>query len=322
MDRFLIGVDMGGTNVRMGIVTPEGKVLKKVQYRTDISKGGLALFERLVSNLKDLVQENFKESNQLIGIGIGVAGPIDMKKGLIMEPPNLPGLKGFPLRDFLREKISSSIAIENDANAFTLGEGWVGAAKGCKHYCGITLGTGVGGGIVVAGKILHGVEGMAGEVGHMVINPKGPLCGCGGRGCLEVYASGTGIRRMALEAIEKGKGKGILKWSGGDPQQMTSANIFEAAKSGNVTAKRIFNEMGKHLGLGLINLIHLFNPEKIVIGGKVCRAWDYFIGSVMEIVQERSMKGPREKLEIVKAKCGDDAGMLGAAYSALKKHRA
>jgi len=322
MDRFLIGVDMGGTNVRMGIVTPEGKVLKKVQYRTDISKGGLALFERLVSNLKDLVQENFKESNQLIGIGIGVAGPIDMKKGLIMEPPNLPGLKGFPLRDFLREKISSPIAIENDANAFTLGEGWVGAAKGCKHYCGITLGTGVGGGIVVAGKILHGVEGMAGEVGHMVINPKGPLCGCGGRGCLEVYASGTGIRRMALEAIEKGKGKGILKWSGGDPQQMTSENIFEAAQSGNVTAKRIFNEMGKYLGLGLVNLIHLFNPEKIVIGGKVCRAWDYFIGSVMEIVQERSMKGPREKLQIVKAKCGDDAGMLGAAYSALKKHRA
>ncbi len=322
MDRFLIGVDMGGTNVRMGIVTPEGKVLKKVQYRTDISKGGLALFERLVSNLKDLVQENFKESNQLIGIGIGVAGPIDMKKGLIMEPPNLPGLKGFPLRDFLREKISSPIAIENDANAFTLGEGWVGAAKGCKHYCGITLGTGVGGGIVVAGKILHGVEGMAGEVGHMVINPKGPLCGCGGRGCLEVYASGTGIRRMVLEAIEKGKGKGILKWSGGDPQQMTSENIFEAAQSGNVTAKRIFNEMGKYLGLGLINLIHLFNPEKIVIGGKVSRAWDYFIGSVMEIVQERSMKGPREKLQIVKAKCGDDAGMLGAAYSALKKHRA
>lgn len=322
MDRFLIGVDMGGTNVRMGIVTPEGKVLKKVQYRTDISKGGLALFERLVSNLKDLVQENFKESNQLIGIGIGVAGPIDMKKGLIMEPPNLPGLKGFPLRDFLRGKISSPIAIENDANAFTLGEGWVGAAKGCKHYCGITLGTGVGGGIVVAGKILHGVEGMAGEVGHMVINPKGPLCGCGGRGCLEVYASGTGIRRMALEAIEKGKGKGILKWSGGDPQQMTSENIFEAAQSGDITAKKIFNEMGKSLGLGLINLIHLFNPEKIVIGGKVSRAWDYFIGSVMEVVQERSMKGPREKLQIVKAKCGDDAGMLGAAYSALKKHRA
>jgi glucokinase len=320
MEQFLIGVDMGGTNVRMGIVTPVGKVSKKTQYSIDISKKGLALLEELVSNLKNFIRRELKESKQLIGIGIGIAGAIDMKRGIINESPNIKDLKGFALRDFLEKRISYSIAIENDANAFILGEGWVGAAKGCKHYCGITLGTGVGGGIVVAGEILHGVEGMAGEVGHMVINPKGPLCGCGGRGCLEVYASGTGIRRMALEAIEKGKGKGILKWSGGDPQQMTSENIFEAAQSGDVTAKKIFNEMGKSLGLGLVNLIHLFNPEKIVVGGKVSRAWDYFIGSVMEIVQERSMKGPREKLQIVKAECGDDAGMLGAAYSALKSN--
>jgi glucokinase len=317
MEKYIIGVDVGGTNVRMGIVTPEGKVLKKVQYTTDVSKGGFVLFERLVSNLKDLIQNNFKESNPLIGIGIGIAGPIDMKRGLIIEPPNLPGLKGFPLRDFIKGKISFPITIENDANAFTLGENWVGAAKGCKHYCGITLGTGVGGGIVVEGEILHGAEGMAGEVGHMVINPEGPLCGCGGRGCLEVYASGTGIRRMALESIEDGKGERILKWSGGDPKKITSEMIFKAAQSGDLTAKKIFNEMGKCLGLGLVNLIHLFNPEKIVIGGKVSQAWDYFIASTMETVQKRAMKGLRENLQIVKTKCGDDAGMLGAAYTAM-----
>lgn len=319
MKRFLIGVDMGGTNVRMGIVTPEGKVVKKTQYSIDISKKGLALLEELVSNLKNLTRMEFKESKQLIGIGIGIAGAIDMQRGIINESPNILDLKRFALRDFLGKRISYPIAIENDANAFTLGEGWVGAAKGCKHYCGITLGTGVGGGIVVGGEILHGAEGMAGEVGHMVIDPEGPLCGCGGRGCLEVYASGTGIRRMALVAIEKGKGQGIFKCSGGDPQKVTSENVFETAQSGDVTAKKVFNEMGKFLGLGLVNLIHLFNPEKIVIGGKVSRAWDYFIGSVMKTVQERSMKGPREKLQIVKAECGDDAGMLGAAYSALKE---
>ena len=315
LGRFLIGVDMGGTNIRMGIVTPEGRVLKKTQYSIDISKKGLELIEELVSNLKNLIKKELKESNKLIGIGMGVAGAVDMKRGIVKESPNIKDLKGFTLRDFLKKRISYPIAIENDANAFTLGEGWVGAAKGCKHFCGITLGTGVGGGIVVAGKILHGTEGMGGEVGHIVINPEGPLCGCGGRGCLEVYASGTGIRRMALEAI----GKGTLKWSGGDPQQVTSENIFEAAQSGDITAKKIFNEMGKYLGLGLVNLIHLFNPEKIVIGGKVSRAWDYFIGSVMETIQERSMKGLRERLQIIKADCGDDAGMLGAAYSALKR---
>ena len=317
MERLLIGVDIGGTNVRMGVVTPEGKVLEKVEYLTDTSRGGLALFQELISHLKDLIRKDFKPSYTLIGIGIGVAGIIDIKKGILRYSPNLPDLNGVELRDFLKEKISAPIVIENDANAFTLGEGWMGAARGSQHYCGITLGTGVGGGMVVEGKILHGTEGMAGEVGHMVINPEGLLCSCGGKGCLEVYASGTGIRRMALEAIEKGKGKGILQWSGGNPQKITSEKVFEAAQSGDLTAKEIFVRMGGYLGLGLVDLIHLFNPEKIVIGGKVSRAWDYFIGNTMETVQERSMKGPRERVQIVQALCGDDAGILGAAYSVL-----
>jgi glucokinase len=319
MERFLIGVDVGGTNIRMGIVTPEGKLLKKVQHATNISKGGLVLFEGLVLDLKDLIRSHFRGPNQLIGVGIGLAAPIDIQKGIIMEPPNLPELKGFPLRDFLQKEISSTIAIENDANAFALGEGWVGAAKGCQHYCGITLGTGVGGGIVVEGEILHGAEGMAGEVGHMVINPEGPACGCGGKGCLEVYASGAGIRRMALEAIKRGGGEAILKQSGDDPQKSTSEKVFEAAKLGDLEARNIFNEMGRFLGLGLVNLIHLFNPEKIIIGGKVSQAWDWFIRSTMETIKERAMKEPREKVEIVQALYGDDAGMLGAAYSALKE---
>jgi glucokinase len=319
MEQFLVGVDLGGTNVRIGIVTPDGKVLEKKQYSVDISKKALELFDELISKLTVSIQKEIKKSKELIGIGIGIAGTIDMERGIIVDSPNIRGLKGFALRDFLEKRIPYPIAIENDANAFTLGEGWVGAAKGCKHYCGITLGTGVGGGMVVAGEILHGTKGMAGEVGHMVIDPEGPLCGCGGRGCLEVYASATAIRRMTLEAIEIGKGRKILTLKKG-PQPLTSENIFEAAKSGDLTAKKIFHEMGRYLGLGLVNLINLFNPEKIVIGGKVSRAWDYFIQSVSETVQERAMKGPREKLQIVKAKCGDHAGILGAAYSALKRN--
>jgi len=315
MDQFLIGVDMGGTNLRMGIITPDGKVFKKNQYSIDTSKKASELIEELISKLKDLIQKELKDPKQLIGIGVGIAGLINMKKGIISESPNIRDLKDFRLRDFLEKEIPYPIAIENDANAFTLGEGWVGAAKGCKHYCGITLGTGVGGGIVVEGRILHGTEGMAGEVGHMVIALDGPLCGCGGRGCLEVYASGTAVRRMALEAIAKGNG--LFKWSQDDLKNLNSENVFEAAKSGEATAQKIFHEMGVYLGLGLVNLIHLFNPEKIVIGGKVSEAWDFFSPSAIRTVQERSMKGPRETVEIVKSKCGDDAGMLGAAYSAL-----
>jgi glucokinase len=244
-----------------------------------------------------------------------------MVKGVMVAPPNLPALDGFPVRAFLEERISSLIVIENDANAFTLGEGWSGAAKGCKDYCGLTLGTGVGGGIVVAGKILHGSTGMGGEVGHMVINAEGPLCGCGGRGCLEVYASGTVIARMALEAIQKGGCGGVLKWIDGNTEDLDSDKVFEVAQKGDLEARQIFKVMGRFLGLGLVNLVNLFNPQKIVIGGKVSGAWDYFIPSVVETVQERAMKGPKEKVRIVRAECGDDAGVLGAAYAALRRAR-
>ncbi len=266
-ERFLIGVDVGGTNVRMGIVTPDGRILKKIEYPTDMSGGSLDMMSELASRLKNIAQGLSEERHPEIRIGIGMAGPVDQKRGVLIAPPNLPDLHEFPLREFLQKEISFPIVIENDANAFTLGEGWMGAARGSLHYCGITLGTGVGGGIVVAGKILHGAEGLGGEVGHMVLIPEGPLCGCGGRGCLEVYASSIGIRRMALEAIERGKGERILKKCGGDSGKVTSEVVFEAASEGDHFAQKIFNEMGRYLGLGLVNLVNLFNPEKIVIGG-------------------------------------------------------
>ena len=317
MRQVVIGVDIGGTNVRMGIVTPKGRILKRVQYATDISKGRLALSEKLVSDLRNVIDKNIKRPDRLIGIGIGIAGAIDMRRGIVVQSPNLPDFNGFRLRKFFEKKISVPVSIENDANAFALGEGWVGAAKGSKHYCGITLGTGVGGGIIVNGEILHGPDGMAGEVGHMVIQPEGPLCGCGGRGCLEVYASATGIRRMALEAVDRKEGRGLLGRCGGDSERITSEKVFEAAQYGDLTARKIFNEMGRSLGLGLVNLINLFNPERIVIGGKVSQAWDFFIGRLMETVKERSMRSPREKVKIVRTRCKEDAGILGAAYEAL-----
>jgi glucokinase len=324
MSSVLIGVDLGGTNVRIGMVTPTGRVLNKEEYALDSSQGGLKLVEELVSNLKNLLQKRVGKNNQLLGIGIGIAGAIDVKKGRIINSPNIPNLNGFGIREFIKKRISSPIAIENDANAFVLGEGWVGAAKGSKDYCGITLGTGVGGGIVTNGEIVHGSRGMAGEVGHMVIDREGVLCGCGGKGCLEVYASAAGIKRMALEAIERGEGGEILRRTGGKAEEVTSEKVFEAARSGDEVARKIFREMGRFLGLGLVNLIHLFDPEKIVIGGKASRAWDFFIKTTMEVVMERAMEGSREKVKIVRAKCGDDAGMLGAAYACLKStgHRA
>ncbi len=317
---FLIGVDVGGTNIRMGVVTPEGGILKKVQFPTDISQGPSAMMEELVLRLKDLIQGTVGGMHSAVRVGIGVPGPIDMNRGVLVAPPNLPELHEFPLREFLRERLVFPIVIENDANAYTLGEGWVGAARGALHYCCLTLGTGVGGGAVVEGKILHGADGYGGEIGHMILNPEGPVCGCGGRGCLEVYASGKGLKRMALEAVERREGEGtLIRQKIEHLQEITSEDVFKAAQEGDELAQQVFHEMGRYLGLGLVNLTNLFNPERIVIGGKVSRAWDYFIQSAREVLYERAMKGQRERVEIVRAACGDDAGILGAAYTALKR---
>ncbi len=318
MEGVSVGVDFGGTNVRIGLVTPEGQILKKIQYPTDSFKGSWAMMETLASRLEDVIREVANSELSCIRIGIAIAGPIDRRRGVLISPPNLPELNGFPIRDFFQKRISHPIAIENDANAFTLGEGWKGAARGCSHYCGITLGTGVGGGVVVSGRILLGADGMAGEVGHMVLNPEGPKCGCGGRGCLEVYASGKGIKRMALEAVEGSEGEGtLLRQKIEHLQEITSEDVFKAAQDGDKLAQKVFHEMGRYLGLGLVNLTNLFNPERIVIGGKVSRAWNYFIQSARDVLFEGAMKGQRERVEIVRAACGDDAGILGAAYAAF-----
>lgn len=316
MKPFLIGVDVGGTNIRMGVVTLEGHILKRIHYPTDMSRGPSGMIESLSTQLQVLIQEVVDEPHSEIKIGIGVPGPIDLRRGMLIAPPNLPDLDGFPLKELLQERVPFPLVLENDANAFTLGEGWKGAAKGALHYCGLTLGTGVGGGIVIEGKILRGQEGLGGEVGHMVLNPDGPFCGCGGRGCLEVYASGSGLKRLAQEAIGKREGKGLLRWRKKDLQKITAEDLFKAAQKGDALALSVFHEMGRYLGLGLVNLVNLFNPEKIVIGGKVSGAWDYFIRNAKEVVYQRAMKGQREGVQIVRAKCGDDAGILGAAYSA------
>lgn len=318
MGDFLIGVDFGATNIKIGVITPGGELLQRYQYHTESFREGTILIEGLVTKLKMIIEDNMKKFDRLIGIGIGAAGPIDIEKGIMIEPPNLPNLRAFPLREFLQNRLPYPVIIENDGNVFALGEGWVGSAKGCKNYCCITLGTGVGGGIVIDGKILHGARGMAGEVGHMVIDPNGPVCGCGAKGCLEVYASAQGIKRMTIEAIESGMGKKILNYNEKiDPNALEAEHVFHAALEGDSVAREIFNKMGMILGLGISNLINLFNPEKIIIGGKVSKAWEFFINSARQIVNERAMKGPKELVEILRASYSDDAGMFGSAYIVL-----
>jgi glucokinase len=262
-------------------------------------------------------------------------GIIDKRTGMLRESPNLPGWDDYPVRDVIEHKLQTPIFLENDANAAALGEAWLGAAKGMDDMCMITLGTGVGGGIVMRGRVWHGMTGMAGEIGHMTIDPHGPVCGCGNHGCLEAFASATAVVRMAREAIAAGHAE-QLRRTASDDTEFSARSVFNLALQGDEPARQIFRKVGWALGIGMANLINLLNLHMYVIGGGVSAAWDAYAPSMFEEVFKRCMvyaatapdeiRGPLQgasadlrplpsgkKTIITRALLGSDAGLYGAA---------
>jgi len=243
-------------------------------------------------------------------VGIGAPGLVE--NGVVRCSPNLPGWNDVSLQRILGEALALPVILENDANAVAYGEKSTGAGRGLNSLICITLGTGVGGGLILDGKIWRGAFGMAGEVGHMVIEPEGNPCSCGNRGCLETYASATGIVRMAKEAV----GRGDAGW---DVSTLTTEVLDEAARRGDKTAIRIFSEAGRSLGIGVASLLHILNPEAIIIGGGVVKAWELFYPSMAEEINRRCFREITERTKIIPASLGDDAGMLGAARLAFEQ---
>ena len=203
MATFAIGVDLGGTNLRIAAVDVNGNILEKITTGTEVARGRDQVIFEMSEAVRELITK-FRNAGHLAGIGIGVPGIIDMQSGMLRESPNLPGWQDYPVKQEIERRLGTTVILENDANAAALGEKWLGAASNVDDVCMITLGTGVGGGIVLQGRIWHGMTGMAGELGHMPVDPEGPPCGCGSRGCLEQYGSATAIKRMAVEAIATG----------------------------------------------------------------------------------------------------------------------
>jgi len=316
LERFAIGVDIGGTNIRAGIVDKDGNIVKKIEGFTSVRDSKDIVIERLIEGLKGLQEEAKRGSLYISAIGLGAAGIISIEKGIIASSPNLPDWLDVPLRDIIREGTSLPVVLENDANAWAFGEKWVGAGRGLRDFILITLGTGVGGGIISRGEILHGADGMAGEIGHMTVDPEGPRCGCGNNGCLEVYASAKGIIDRTIEAIERGSETRLSEMSGGNLYRITSEMVYQVAKDGDPLARDIMREMGRYLGIGMANLINIFNPEAIIIGGKVKDAWDLFIDSAKKEIQKRSFKTPSERAKILKSPLSE-GGLIGAAGIAL-----
>jgi glucokinase len=318
MSTFAIGVDLGGTNLRIAAVDERGTLLEKTTLGTQVVRGR----DFVIHDMTEAIRATASKFSQtkLVGIGIGVPGIIDMATGILRESPNLPGWHDYPVRDEIERRLQTKVVLENDANAAALGEKWLGAAREHGDMLMLTVGTGVGGGMVLGGRVWHGTRGMAGEPGHITIQPNGEPCPCGNRGCLEQYASATAIVRMAREAIAAGNSP-VLKRAAENPE-FGAKLIYQMGVEGDRDAQEIFRRVGWALGIGLADLINLLNLPIYVIGGGAAGAWDAFLPALLEEVRKRSFvyraTGPEsasagQKTIITKALLGSDAGLFGAA---------
>jgi glucokinase len=333
MNRFSIGVDLGGTNLRIAAVDEKGTLVEKVTLGTKVSLGR----DHVLNDMCDAIQRlahKYGNSGGLLGIGIGVPGIIDMQTGLLRESPNLPGWADYPVRDEIERRLNTMVILENDANVAAFGENWLGAAKEKDDMAMLTLGTGVGGGLVMGGKIWHGMNGMAAEFGHTTVEPEGHPCGCGNRGCLEQYASATAVVRMAREAIAENGSCKLAQTAGTDPE-FSAKSIFNLAIQGDEDARRIFRRVGRAIGIVLSGMVNALNLPIYVVGGGVASAWEAFAPAVFEELRHRCMvyaatappdplasssgasahvdPGPGSKTIITRALLGSDAGLYGAA---------
>ena len=312
MADYAVGVDLGGTNLRVAAFRPDGERLEKLSVPTRIEAGREALMENILAGIGKIT--GARSGENLLAVGIGVPGFILLEKGIVTKSPNLPGLENFPMRDRLQHGLHCPVILENDANAAALGEKWMGAGRAVQDLVLLTLGTGIGGGIISGGKVLHGYLGMAGELGHITVEPRdGAPCGCGNSGCLEAHASAAAISRMAEEAIRGGRSPALARYG----HDVTSAQVYEAGVAGDAEARDIFQRMGRALGLGLATLINTFNFPLYLLSGGVLAAWDLFAPAMLEEARRRSLTFRQTGTRIEKADLGEEAGLYGAACVAL-----
>ena len=305
---LIFAADLGGTHLRAATVDRNGEIQFRFKQNTPQGSDPAAIVDAIVSAVRECQQQS-AHADQITAVSIVVPGTVNVEEGAVVKAPNLPCLDGFRLAAALTQRLGLPAIVENDANAAAVGEMWRGAAIGCKTLICVTLGTGVGGGIILDGKLWRGVDGAAAEIGHMCVDPFGGVaCTCGSRGCLEVFASATAIVRMTREARPRYPDS-VLQGK----EELTAETIFAAGKAGDELALEIFRRMGVYLGIGLANLINILNPEMLVIGGGVVNGWDLFAKHMHQQIEERAFPLLAARVKIERAKCGDDAGLLGAA---------
>ncbi|MDP8212390.1 MAG: ROK family protein [Candidatus Zapsychrus exili] len=299
MKNFTIGVDVGGTNIKLGLVNRSGKIIDRSDLTTEsFACNKQKLIKAIADNILSLIDRNNVLKSNVLGIGIGLPGLVDAKAGIVNFLPNIPGWKNVPLKNILKKKISLPVFLDNDVNLMALGEWKFGAGRGYKNLICITLGTGVGGGLILNNSIYRGEGFVAGEIGHIPINEKGPSCNCGSQGCFEQY---VGNKQILEKAAKIFKNKNIML-----------EDVFDLAEKENTRAIQLWEEIAAHIGNGLIGVVNVLNPRLIVIGGGVSKSYKYLNKVISNTIKSRAMKTQADMVKIVRAKLGDDAAIIGA----------
>ena len=314
---LFIGIDLGATKISTALVDAGGTIIARDYRETRAAEGQEAVIERMVDAAHQVMGEAGLAPAQVTAVGIGSPGPIDSRTGVLTAPPNLPGWKDVPLRQLIEEALGIAAFLENDANAAALGEHRFGAGQGVQNMIYVTVSTGIGGGLILNGQLYSGTTGAAGEIGHITVLPWGPYCGCGNRGCLEALASGTAIAREGRELVRRGVPTLIAELAEGHTERVTARLVAGAAHRGDIEAREILAEAMVYLGVGMANLVNLFNPELIVIGGGLTNLGEELFGPVRRAIERRAFPAAARAVKVVPAELGDDVGVLGAVAVAL-----
>jgi glucokinase len=314
--QYIVGVDLGGTNIVVGAMSDDGsEQLAMRSEPTHAERGAEAVVDRMVSMIEQVIAEALDQTGaarkDFIGVGMGAPGPLDRERGIVVVAPNL-GWRDYPLRDAVAERVRLPTTLDNDANCATVGEWWCGAARGGRNVVGITIGTGIGGGLIVDGQLYHGASDVAGEIGHTTIDMTGRYCRCGNYGCLEAYASGPAIALRAREALERDEVSALRKMVNGDLDRLTAATVYEAANQGDALARELVRDTATFLGAGIANLLNIFNPDVVVVAGGVTQAGDRLFEPLRAEVKRRAFRPAVAACRIVPGSLPGTAGVVGA----------
>jgi glucokinase len=319
---IVIGVDLGGSKILSAVIDSRGKILASDYRLTHADKGVHTVINNILKSARSSAEKAQIPFIQIAAIGLGAPGISNPEAGIVYRSPNLPDWHNVQLKDIVADGLKKKVFLINDANAAALGEMEYGAAKGCRNFIYITISTGIGGGIVINGELYIGANGMAGEVGHIVVEPDGLPCNCGGSGCWELYASGSAITRRAREKIQQGRKTLLTKLAGGDLNKIDAPLIKKAAKQGDALAESLISETARYIGIGLGSLINVFNPELIVIGGGLVKMGDSLLKPAIQETGRRSYRDIFKTVRFVKPDLGDNSGILGAAVYARNQLKA